>query len=183
MTILRLLNAQGIAGIAISLCVGILLIFQKAETGHWKKQSGQYEQLYRDEQSAFAGTVANFRAAADQARATDEANAKRVAGEQHAINERTQNAFDTRVADARARAERLRLKAKAVGTDSSSSGSAPMPRLSAAAGVTNEAAGQDRLPAADALTATEQAIQLDELINWVKAQAAVDPNGKASRSD
>ena len=33
---------------------------------------------------------------------------------------------------------------------------------------------QDRLPDADALTATEQAIQLDELIKWVEAQAAVD---------
>jgi hypothetical protein len=32
------------------------------------------------------------------------------------------------------------------------------------------------LSEADALTATEQAIQLDELITWVKAQAAVDPN-------
>jgi hypothetical protein len=26
------------------------------------------------------------------------------------------------------------------------------------------------------LTATEQSIQLDELIKWVKAQAAVDPD-------
>jgi hypothetical protein len=26
------------------------------------------------------------------------------------------------------------------------------------------------------LTATEQAIQLDELIEWVRAQAKVDPN-------
>ena len=46
--------------------------------------------------------------------------------------------------------------------------SAPMPGLSAAAGGAAQAAGQDRLPPADALTATEQAIQLDELIKWVQ---------------
>jgi hypothetical protein len=39
------------------------------------------------------------------------------------------------------------------------------------------AAGQDGLSADDKLIATEQAIQLDELIKWVKAQAAVDVNG------
>jgi hypothetical protein len=39
-----------------------------------------------------------------------------------------------------------------------------------------------QLPASDALTATEQAIQLDELIKWVRAQAAVDNNPKAVAS-
>jgi hypothetical protein len=32
------------------------------------------------------------------------------------------------------------------------------------------------LPAPDALTATEQAIQLDELIKWIRSQAKVDNN-------
>jgi hypothetical protein len=32
------------------------------------------------------------------------------------------------------------------------------------------------------LTATEQAIQLDELIKWVKAQAKVDNNGNGVAS-
>jgi hypothetical protein len=36
---------------------------------------------------------------------------------------------------------------------------------------------QDGLP--DRLLATEQAIQLDELIKWVKRQSAIDPNGAA----
>ena len=31
-----------------------------------------------------------------------------------------------------------------------------------------------------ALIATEQAIQLDELIRWVRAQAAIDPNAAAA---
>jgi hypothetical protein len=52
-----------------------------------------------------------------------------------------------------------------------------MPGLPAAAGGPAQAAGDQRLPAGLALTATEQAIQLDELIKWVRRQAAVDPNG------
>jgi hypothetical protein len=55
-----------------------------------------------------------------------------------------------------------------------------MPRLSAPTGGAAQDAGHDRLPHSDALTATEQAIQLDELINWVKAQANIDPNGKGN---
>ena len=51
-----------------------------------------------------------------------------------------------------------------------------MPGISATpAGLLKPPAKTDFLQS-DALTATEQAIQLDELIKWVRAQAAVDPN-------
>ena len=82
MILLRLLNPWAIAGIAISLCPAILLVIQRGETRHWKKQSGQFEQLYRGEQFAFAAAVGNYRAAADAARTADKANAERVASEQ-----------------------------------------------------------------------------------------------------
>ena len=180
MTILRLLNVQGIAGLAAGAILGLLLVLQKGETRHWKKQSGQYEQLYRQEHAAFAGTVANVRAAADQARAADQANARRVLADQALINERTSHDLETRLADARARAERLRVQAGGGSADSRGSGAAPVPGLPAAAGQSAQAAGQDRLPgslpSADRLIATEQAIQLDELIKWVRRQHAVDPN-------
>jgi len=172
--ILRLLNPQGIAGLAASLCLALLLILQKGETRHWRKQSGQYEQLYANERTAFAGTVASYRAAADQARAADRANADRVAAEQTAINQRTANDYEARLADARARFERLRLEARGSAADPGGRGNAPVPDLSVAAGGTAEAPGENRLH--DALTATEQAIQLDELIKWVRGQSAVDPN-------
>jgi len=174
--ILRLLNAQGIAGLVVTLGLGVLLILQKSESRHWRKQSAQFEQLYRGEQAAFAGTVANYRAAAEQARAADKAAAERIAAEQRAISERTNDAFQTRLADARSRAERLRLEASAAATDSRARGKAAMPRLSAAPGRPDQTSGQDGFPAEDRLTATEQAIQLDELIKWVRDQAAVNPN-------
>jgi hypothetical protein len=173
--ILRLLGWQGIAGIGVALALSILLVIQKVETGHWKKQSANFEQLYRQDQAAFATTVANYRAAADQARAADQANVARVTADQSAINERTANDYEARLAAARADAQRVRIQSQATANPRAGA-SAPMPGVSAAAGGPAEAARQDRLPPPDALTATEQAIQLDELIKWMRAQAAVRNN-------
>lgn len=173
--ILRLLNPQGVAGLAAALCLAFLLILQKGETRHWRKQSAQFEQLHRHSEAALASTIASYRAAAAQARASDEANARRVAAEQRAINERTSDEFEARLAAARARASRMRTEP--AGPDNSGArGSASVPSLSIASGRADEGSGQDRFPRSDRLIATEQAIQLDELIKWVRRQQAVDPN-------
>jgi len=178
MSLLRLLGIQGIAGIAVSLALGLLLIVQRGETGHWKAESGRFEQLYAGQRAALAGTIANYRAAADAARAADQATLARVAAEQRAINERTSNDYEARLAAARVSARRLRVEAAAAPADPGAGGAASMPGLPAAAGGAPESAREDRLPQPDRLLATEQAIQLDELIKWVRKQAAVDPNDK-----
>jgi hypothetical protein len=172
--ILRLLNPQGIAGLAASICHALLLIVQKGETRHWKKQSSQFEQLYRAGQSAFATTVADYRAATETVRAADRANAERVAAEQRAINERTRDEFEARLAAARAAADRLRGEGQGP-ADPRGRRDAAVPGLPIAAAGPAETAGESGFSLADRLTATEQAIQLDELIKWVKRQAAVDP--------
>jgi hypothetical protein len=174
MSLLRLLNVQGITGIAVSVALAVLLILQKGEARHWKKQSGHFEQLYTAEQTAFAGTVASYRAAAEAARAADQANLTRVATEQRAINERTSDDFKARIAAARLTAQRLRQHAAPATADPGARGSAPMSGLPASASGSPQGTGEDRLPRRDALTATEQAIQLDELIKWVRAQVAVE---------
>ena len=171
--IARLINVQGWAGIAAGLALLALLLVQKGETRHWRKLGNQYEQLYRTEAAAHAGTVANYRAAVEAARAADRAAAERVAAAQRAINERTAHDYETRLAAARTAADRLRREGAAA-ADPGGRGTAPVPGLPAAPGGPAQAPGQDRLP--DALLATEQAIQLDELIKWVRAQAKVDPN-------
>jgi hypothetical protein len=107
--ILRFINWQGIAGLAATVALAVLLVVARTDARHWRKQSGQFEQLYHREQAAFADTVANYRAAAATARAADEANATRVATEQRAINERTADDFEARLAAARAAARRLRV--------------------------------------------------------------------------
>jgi hypothetical protein len=181
----RFLNLQGIAGLAASAALAILLILAKGDARHWKKQSAAFEQLYRGEQAAFAGTVANYRAAAETARAADQANISRVAAEQRAINERTTDDFEARLAAARASADRLRREAAGAAADPGARGSAPMPGLAAAPAGIAQTPGEDRFSDSDALTATEQAIQLDELIKWVRRQAAVDkgPAGGARSGD
>jgi hypothetical protein len=190
----RFINSQGIAGLAASLALGVLLLIQKGETHHWRKQSASFEQLYRQEQGAFAGTVERYRAAAEAARLADQANANRVAADQRAINERTQDDFEARLAAARARARELRIQSEAA-ADSGAGRSAQLPGFSTSARSVAEAAGEDRISSPtrevasrgplqieDALTATEQAIQLDELIRWVRAQGKVDNNASAIAS-
>lgn len=140
---------------------------------HWRDKARSNETLYRAEQAAHAATVANYRAAAEQARHDDATNLARVKADQTRINERTQDDFESRIDAARADARRLRRQASSAATDPGARRAAPMPAVPAPAGGVGEGAGKDRLPESDALTATEQAIQLDELIKWVRAQAAV----------
>lgn len=171
----RLLNPQGLAGLAASLILASLLLCAKLDTRHWRKQSARYEQLYRDSSAAHAGTIANYRAATAAAEAADRAAVTRIETTQRSINGRSADALDTRLADARARAQRLRLQDRSAATDPGSGAAAAVPGLPGRSSGITQATSEAGLPADDALIATEQAIQLDELINWVRAQAAVEP--------
>jgi hypothetical protein len=183
MSVLRLLNVQGIAALAAIFALALLLAVKTGEARHWKKESARFERLYGEQQSALTATIANYRAAAAQARNADQANAERVVAEQQAINERTSNDFEARVAAARVSAQRLRGTSATAAADRRGGGAAPVPGLPAAPGGAAQAAGHDGLPDSEALTATEQAIQLDELIKWVKAQAKVDNQSPAAASE
>ena len=174
----RLINVQGAFGIAASLALLGLLLLQKGETRHWRKQSHGFEKLYRGEQRAHAETVANYRVAAEAARRADAANRDRVLAAQADINERTIHDYQARVADARALADRLRRQAGAAATDSGCGRATLLPGAGPPAPAADGPAAEDRLSLAERLTATEQAIQLDELIKWVRAQAAVDNDGR-----
>jgi hypothetical protein len=165
-----------IAGLAIIPLV-LLLGVAKMDVRHWHKQSDQFEKLYHAEQTAHAVTVANYRAAATRAHELDQANAARVAGEQSLINERSKDDYETRLAAARATADRLRGELAKAAANSGGRGATDLPGVPAAAGGAAQAAGQDGLSIDDRLTATEQGIQLDELIKWIRRQHAVDVNG------
>ena len=143
---------------------------------HWRDQARANDERFQAAQAAHSATVANYRAAADQARRDDAANLARVKSEQTQINERTAYDFETRIAAARALADRLRQQANPAAANPGAGRAASMPAVPAAPAAIAEGAGEDRLPQSDALTATEQAIQLDELIKWVRAQAAVQPS-------
>ena len=169
----RMLNLQGMIGIAAALLLSVLLIVKAGEAQHLGKQSAQFELLYLAEQGAGARTIANYRAAAETARAADKANADRIAAGQRIITERTSNDFEARLADARARALRLQLDSRSPATAGRSGRAAPLPVARAAPGAAGRPAKENGLSIADRLIATEQAIQLDELIKWVTAQETV----------
>lgn len=167
-----------IAAIGAALLLALLI----HDRNHWKAKTAYYAELLAGERAAHAATVANYRAAAERARRLDGANATRVRAEQDKINEETEDAYQTRLADARARAGGLRRPATAA-ANPGDRGTAPVPRIPAPAERAAQAAGEDglSLDAAEIdwrLTATEQAIQLDELIKWTRRQAAVEVNGK-----
>lgn len=140
----------------------------------WRQKSRANAALYRQGEAAHAATVANYRAAADEARRQDAANLARVEAGQAQINERTANDFETRIASARALADRLRKQAAAATANPGDGGAAPVPGIPVAAEGASQGAGENGLPDSDALIATEQAIQLDELIKWTRRQGAFD---------
>jgi len=153
-------------------CIALLALLVH-DRNRWKAKTGHYAELLAGERAAHAATIANVRVAAAQSREADAANAARVRSEQASINERTEDDFESRISAARAAADRLRAKSQ-VGTGGRDGGATPMPGLPAAAARPAQGAREDRFSDPDRLTATEQAIQLDELIKWVRAQAAVE---------
>ena len=52
----RILNLQGMLGIAASLLLLVMLLVKAGDARHWRKQSGRYEQLHAAGQAALAQT-------------------------------------------------------------------------------------------------------------------------------
>jgi hypothetical protein len=168
---------RGCIGIVGILALSVMLAIRTGEAHHWKKQFGIEQQAFATEHAAFTQTVANYRAAALQARIADAANSARVTGKYSVINKDRTDALTSRLADARALDQRLRSNAK--GPANLGGGrAAPVSGLSDPGPALTQASGQDGLPHSDALIATEQAIQLDELIKAVHQLERVDVNGQ-----
>lgn len=129
------------------------------------------------EQNAHRESSLGWQLATATARMLDAANIVAIERRQAAETRRVTDDFEARIADARARAA-ASLRAQAAAADQGGRGNATVPGVPRAAVVADAATCEGRLPAADALIATEQAIQLDELINWVTAQANVSASEK-----
>lgn len=134
----------------------------------WRANSHLRDGL-KAERAAHAQTVANFRKAQADAEALQQHNLTRVSKAQEDITHETVTDYRARLADLRARYGRLRAQG-----NRSAPGNAGLPAVPDAAGGIDEAPAENGLLAADALIASEQALQLDALINWVKGQSKVD---------
>lgn len=154
------------------------------------------EALLADTQTAFVGTIVSYTTASAKAQADAEANAARVKAEQERITDAKLGRYRADLAHLRSRfarldADRLRRGAGA-GNGPRRADAADLPGAGEAPGRAAEASGQDRLPAArdrqatalsldDALIASEQALQLNALIDWIEAQSAVRFNPEPRR--
>jgi hypothetical protein len=127
-------------------------------------------------QASFDQTVATYRAARDQARRDDQLNTIRVGMEQAAISQEVIDDYQARIDRLRADHARRLHAAQAI-ADSGGGGGSGLSGPGSAPGRADGAAGETRLPLADALIASEQAERLVALQAWVRAQAVVDMNG------
>lgn len=137
-----------------------------------------------DERTAHQSTKQGYRAAQAEAVRIEAQRIERVRVKQQEISDDIAQTYRTRLAGARADAERLRVereRARAGAGAGSSSGGEPVSGISDASAGSDGTTTDHRLPAADVdiewrLVATEQAIQLDELISWIEAQGVINPN-------
>lgn len=137
------------------------------------------------EQNAHKASIASWDAAVKTAQLLDMENKRFVEERQAEESERIVHDYEARIADARARAA-ASVRAQAAAADQGGRGSAPVPGLPDPARRADAAtceAGLPALGAADALIATEQAIQLDALIDWVGAQSRISTKEKDEGHD
>jgi hypothetical protein len=142
------------------------------------------------ERAAHRQTVADAQAAAKWAQDAAEDNARRVAAEQARATERIVDDYQDRLLAARARAAEFgRMQQARAASDTRRADATHLPGPAAAASRAGAASGEARLSdagvsglgavlpmtLAERLIATEQALQLDALIDYVLAIAAI-PN-------
>lgn len=131
-------------------------------------------ELRRIEADNHRKTKAYFAQAVADALRNEKLRLARVRAEQERINASAEKDYSSRLAALRARYDQLRRKGgKAAG---SQGGTEPVPGLPTPAFGADAAAGEDGLSLAERYACSASAIQLDELISWVEAQTAVDPN-------
>lgn len=136
--------------------------------------------------AAHQATKEAYRRAQAEAARRDAERLVRVQSEQEEITDAVTADYRARLAGARAVAERLREQLARAGERAAGPGvGEPVPATGAAAGRAAEASGDNGLPVSPPtkpdpfieldwrLIATEQAIQLGALIDWVERQAAV----------
>ncbi|WP_454599133.1 hypothetical protein [Qipengyuania sp. SM2507] len=154
----------------------------------WIAKAYRFETERDDERSAHRKTRGDYRAAQLAAAKMEADRLERVVQQQEDITDAIEVDYHARLADARARAERLRQELRSRAGAARPGGAVSLSGVPGTASGSDASAGDHRLPAGGSfrrgpaeqlerdLVATQQAIQLDALIDWVEQQATVDPN-------
>ena len=156
--------------------MGVLLLaiaMLKLSLAGEQRHSARLQQRLTETSAEHDRFKADVAAKATLAKAQDEAHARRVERDQILINKETVSAYQKEIAALRARAAQ-RLRGRATAADSGGGGGTTMSGLSHTTGGTDGAAPEDGLPDSDALIASEIAVRLRALQQWVKGQEAVE---------
>lgn len=181
-----ILAAVAIAGVQTARLEGFKL-WPISMTG-WIETAMTAETERDAEKKAHKQTKTDYRAAQVKAAELERQRLARVRRQQQEISDAIEADYTARLADARARAERLRQELRARAAAGGSRRTVEVRGLSVARRGPAAAATDPRLPSPDRtdaeqlerdLVATEQALQLDALIDWILKQSAIDPNEQA----
>ncbi|MBN9504938.1 MAG: hypothetical protein J0I69_02835 [Altererythrobacter sp.] len=194
-TVWKILGFRGAAALVLAIALVALMLRAdaiSADRDTWHDAARQLATDVLNERAAHQATKETYRRAQAEAARLDAERLARVQSEQQEITDAITADYRARLADARAVAQRLRDQLARAGERAAGPGGGePVPATGATAGGAAEAAGDNRLPICRTaplledertlspldldwrLTATEQAIQLDALIDWVERQAAV----------
>lgn len=142
--------------------------------GGLKAELASSERRSQARLNAHVQTIRNYRAAQEQAAAAEKVRLDRVRAEQKEISDDVLESYQRRLAALRARADELRRQGAA--GSAGAAGGIAVPGVAAAASGAAEAACGDGFSFERRLIASEQALQLDELIAWVRRQAGIDPS-------
>lgn len=162
-----------IAGALQIVSLGVIAFLLIAKAGETRR-ADKWQASAREEAAAHALTKVNIEAGTAKAKADDAANALRVERDQNKVSEEVSSDLQAQLADLRRRYDALRLRAGTASTNSSGGGSEAVPSLPNAPGGNDGSTCQAGLPSEDALTASEQALRLKALQDWVRGQGRVE---------
>lgn len=148
--------------IAMLVYIGLLhlnLAVERRSAAKWQREAVGWQQ-------ALKTTEANYRAASEAARKADRENKLRVEAEQSRINMEVSSDHKKQLADLRARYDALRLRL-ASGVNTGSPGAEAVP------GVPDTTCRADDFSLEDRFLASEQALRLKGLQDWIRSQQAV----------
>ena len=161
----------GLGGL-LALALGVYVLALKSELRHAGKERARYEELYRGATRARLLTIANYREASALASAAAMANKLKLEADGRRVAAQVGADYEKRIAGVRAVAGRMREDRAARSNSGSSPGAGLSGAGDAAARVDDPAKGAG-LSFDQRLVATEQAIQLDALQQFVRGTTGV----------
>ena len=168
-------GAQFLARSWRSAALGILLtviVVLKVSLAGEQRHSARLQLRLTETVAAYERFKTEVTARTELAKAQDAARVSRVERDQILINQETLSAYQEDIASLRARAAQ-RLRSGKAQANTSGGGSTAMPGLSGAAGGADGAAREDGLSGSDALMASEIALRLKALQQWIGEQQNV----------